>query len=174
MKRLIAVVVPVLLGVVVGAATPAAAAKPIIEAGVPGTPIAGTYPAGVACSFPVSFEVVSGGEQTVFTYLDNDGNFERQVTVAKASVWRFTNLSSSTSVIVPLVADRTEVTVADDGTVTVTISGGVIGFNAPTDTPPGPFALAISGHLIFVIAPSGAGTITQRSGKVIDLCDAVS
>jgi hypothetical protein len=174
MNRGLAVLALVVLWLTVCAVAPAGAAKPIIEPGVPGTPIAGTYPAGVACAFPVSFEVASGGGQRVFTFLDNGGNFERMATIARSSTWVFTNLSTDASYTVALPAGRTEVTVAGDGTVTVLLSGGIIGFNAPTDTPPGPFSLAVVGRLIFVITPDGTGTITQLSGKVIDLCAAVS
>jgi hypothetical protein len=49
-----------------------------------------------------------------------------------------------------------------------------IGFNAPTDTPPGPFSFMNIGRLVLVIAPDGSGTITQLSGNTTDLCAAVA
>jgi hypothetical protein len=56
----------------------------------------------------------------------------------------------------------------------VELSGGIVGFNAPTDTPPGPFALTLSGRLVINVAADGTGTIIQRSGTSTDLCATVA
>jgi hypothetical protein len=84
-----------------------------------------------------------------------------------------TNLETGNFHSVQLPAGTGRITFAADGTTTVTITGGAIGFNSPTDTPPGPFSLTNVGRLVFVIAPDGTGTLSLR-GKQTDLCAMVS
>jgi hypothetical protein len=167
------VVVPVLTLM----ATPAGAVAPIREPYGPGSAggsIAGTYPAGVACPFAVSFEIVAGGTGQQWIFLDQNGDVARIQNRVGPSTWVITNVDSGDSHTLQLPAGNGMIRFAADGTLTVTISGGVIGFNAPTDTPPGPFSLAVAGHVVFVVAPDGTGTLAQESGKVTDLCAAVS
>jgi hypothetical protein len=172
MRRLLLVLVA--MGLSTLWATPAGADAPSRQPGGAsvGNP-SGTFPAGVVCTFPVSFGVVSGGEGQLFTFIDHNGHVVRLMNHAKPSVWFFTNLDSGASYTLKLPAGLDRIAPSADGTTTVTISGGAIGFNAPTDTPPGPFALTNVGHLIFVIAPDGTGTLTKLSGKQTDLCAAV-
>jgi hypothetical protein len=156
----------------VWSATPAGANPPDRQPG--SLTIAGSYPAGVACSFAVSFEIVAGGKGQVFTFVDHGGNLVRLMSTARPATWVVTNLDTGATYRFTGTGGMTKITPSADGTTTVVVSGGIIGFNSPTDTPPGPFALSIEGHLIFVIAPDGTGTLTQVSGKVTDLCAAVS
>ena len=53
------------------------------------------------------------------------------------------------------------------------ISGGSVGWNAPTDTPPGPFTLENIGRLVFVIDSNGNGTLAV-TGNQTDLCATVA
>jgi hypothetical protein len=173
MRRFLLVLVA--MGLSILWATPAGADAPGRQPG--GSSIggpAGTYPAGIACPFPVSFDLVAGGEGQLFTFIDRDGDVVRLMNNARPSVWVITNLDTGASYTLTLPAGVDRITPSPDGTTTVTISGGAIGFNAPTDTPPGPFALTNAGHLVFVIAPDGTGTLTQLSGKKTDLCAAVA
>ena len=89
------------------------------------------------------------------------------------STWVITNLDTGESASVRLPAGTGTITFAADSTTTVVITGGAIGFNAPTDTPPGPFSLTNVGRLQFVIAPDGTGTLSLQ-GVQTDLCAAVS
>jgi hypothetical protein len=157
-------------------AVPAGALAPTREPYGPGSAggsIAGTYPAGVACPFAVSFEIVEGGTGQQWTFFTQDGDLARIQNRVGPSTWVITNLESGESYTLRLPAGSGTIRFATDGTITVTISGGVIGFNAPTDTPPGPFASAIAGHVVFIVAPDGTGTLAQQSGTVTDLCAAV-
>ena len=179
MKRPLAVVTMASLVVasLSGFAGSAGAAAPIREPYGPssaGGSIAGSYPAGVACPFAVSFEIVSGGTGQQWTFLDQAGELVRIQNRVGPSTWMITNLDSGETATISLPAGFGSIRFASDGTATVTISGGVIGFNAPTDTPPGPFSLAISGRVVFIVAPDGTGTLAQLSGDVTSLCDLVS
>jgi hypothetical protein len=163
-------------GVVVSAATPASGVAPIREPYGPssaGGSIAGSYPAGVACSFAVSLEIVSGGTGQQLTFVDRNGDVVRIFNRVTPSTWVITNLDTGESHPVQLPAGTGRITFAADGTTTVTITGGAIGFNSPPDTPPGPFSLTNVGRLVFVIAPDGTGTLSLR-GEQTDLCATVS
>ena len=158
------------------AAAPAAAVGPIREPYGPssaGGSVAGTYPAGVACPFAVSFEIVSGGTGQQLTFFDGNGDVVRISNRVTPSTWVITNLDTGESHTLRLPAGTGTITFAADGTTTVVITGGAIGFNAPADTPPGPFSLTNVGRLVFVIAPDGTGTLSLQ-GEQTDLCAAVS
>jgi hypothetical protein len=164
------------LAALMSAATPASAVAPIREPYGPssaGGSVAGTYPAGVACPFAVSLEIVSGGTGQQLTFVDRNGDVVRIANRVTPSTWVITNLDTGESHTVQLPAGTGRITFAADGTTTVVITGGAIGFNSPTDTPPGPFSLTNVGRLVFVIAPDGTGTLSLR-GTQTDLCDAVS
>lgn len=155
--------------------SPAAAVAPGREPYGPssaGGSVAGTYPAGTACPFGVSFEIMSGGTGQQLTFFDQNGDVVRIFNRVRPSTWVITNLDTGESSTVRVPAGTGRITFPN-GTITVTISGGAIGFNAPTDTPPGPFALTNVGRLVFVIAPDGTGTLTL-SGKATDLCALVA
>lgn len=164
------------LGAWVSAAMPAAAVAPIREPYGPssaGGSVAGTYPAGVACPFAVSLEIVSGGTGQQLTFVDRNGDVVRIFNRVTPSTWVITNLDTGESHSLQLPAGTGRITFAADGTTTVTITGGAIGFNSPTDTPPGPFSLTNVGRLVFVIAPDGTGTLSLR-GDQTDLCATVN
>jgi hypothetical protein len=155
---------------------PAQAVPPTREPYGPGSAggsVAGTYPAGLACPFAVSFEIVSGGTGQQTTFFDRNGDVVRIFNHVTPSTWIITNLETGESYTVRVPAGSGRITTSPDGTVTVAISGGAIGFNAPTDDPPGPFSLTNVGHLLFVIAADGTGTLSL-TGKSIDLCSQVS
>jgi hypothetical protein len=179
MRRTLASAVASLVVLLAGTVTasPAQATSPIQEPYGPGSAggsVAGTYPAGVACPFAVSFEIVAGGTGKQWTFFDESGNVVRVHNHVRPSTWVITNLQTGASYTVRVPAGNGTITFAPDGTVIVTISGGAIGFNAPTDTPPGPFSLVNRGHLVFIVAPDGTGTLAQLSGRQTDLCAAVS
>jgi hypothetical protein len=164
------VALTVVAGVSLG--SPAMAAQPNREPSQPSG--FGELPAGVACAFPVSIDLVSGDEGQNFTFFDQDGNVVRQVGTARTSVWRITNLDTNVSYTVNLPGGTLTSTPASDGSTTVVVAGGAIGFNAPTDTPPGPFSFTNVGRVVLVIAPDGSGTIVSMSGHTFDLCAAVA
>ncbi len=170
--RVATVLATIMATAFVWSATPASADAPGRQPGL-FTPIGGSYPAGVACPFAVSFDLVAGSGQ-IFTFVDHAGDLVRLMNTARPETWVVTNLDTGATYTFTGQGGVTTITPSADGTTTVVVSGGIIGFNAPTDTPPGPFSLSIEGHLIFVIAPDGTGTLTQVSGKITDLCAAVS
>ena len=175
-SRVVASLAIFTMGALVWAAAPAAGVGPIREPYGPssaGGSVAGTYPAGVACPFAVSFEIVSGGTGQQLTFFDSNGDVVRISNRVTPSTWVITNLDTGESHTLRLPAGTGTITFAADGTTTVVISGGAIGFNAPADTPPGPFSLTNVGRLTFVIAPDGTGTLSLL-GVQTDLCAAVS
>lgn len=163
----------VVLGVTwVATAVPAAAAAPIPGAG--GSTTFGVLPAGVACPFAVSIDLVGGGKGQSLTFLDQNGDLARLMIFARPSTWEITNLESGDSVTVTIPAAQWRIVPSSDGTTTIFFSGGVIGFNSPADTPPGPFSLTNAGRIVFVVAANGTGTLQVLHGRTTDLCAAVA
>ena len=134
----------------------------------------GSVDAGVACAFPVTIDLISGDQGQNFTFFDHSGNVVREMGTARPSVWKITNDLTGASRTVNLPAGHATITESPDGTITVEISGGAIGFNTPTDVPPGPFAFTNVGRLVQVIAPDGTGTLKKLTGHQFDLCAAVA
>jgi hypothetical protein len=155
-------------------ATAASARQPDRQFLPSSNPGFGDLPAGVACAFPVSLNPVQPYPGNQLTFFDHNGDVVHQATTVGPSTWTITNLDTDASYIFAVAAARVNITPHDDGSVTVELSGGIVGFNAPTDTPPGPFALTFSGRLVLDIAADGAGTIIQQSGTSTDLCATVA
>jgi hypothetical protein len=154
------------------AAIPAGAVAPTREPG--GSNGFGEVPAGIACAFAVSIDLVSGGQGQLMTFFDRAGNEVRQTDHARPSTFAFTNLDNGKSVTLRLPGGTVTISTAADGTTTVVINGSAIGFNAPTDTPPGPSSIMNIGRLTLVVSPDGNSTITHLSGNTTDLCAAVA
>jgi hypothetical protein len=155
-------------------ATAASANRPDRQLLPVSNPGFGDLPAGVACVFPVSLNPVQPYPGDQLTFFDRDGNVVRQAITVGPSTWKITNLDTNASYTFAVAAARANVTPHDDGSVTVELSGGIAGFNAPTDTPPGPFAMTFSGRLVLNIAADGTGTIIKQAGTSTDLCAAVA
>jgi hypothetical protein len=155
-------------------ATAASANQPDRQLLPSSNPGFGDVPAGVACAFPVSLNPVQPYPGNQLTFFDRSGNVVRQTLIVGPSTWKITNLNTNASHTFAVAAARENVTPHDDGSVTVELSGGIVGFNAPTDTPPGPFALTFSGRLVINVAADGTGTIIQSSGTSTDLCATVA
>jgi hypothetical protein len=153
-------------------AGPAGAIAPTRAPG--GSASLGSIPPGVACTFAISLDVVSGGQGQLVTFYDRSGNVVRQTDHARPSTWVFTNEDNGKSVTLQLPGGILTVVPNADGTATVIVDGSAIGFNAPTDTPPGPFSLMNIGRLVLVISADGSATITQLSGNTTLLCDLVA
>jgi hypothetical protein len=117
---------------------------------------------------------VSGDQGQFFTFFDRSGNVVRAMGTATHSTWQVTNLDTGKTFAVQLPAGLERLTTSSDGTTTVVINGGAIGFNAPTDTPPGPFSFANSGRLVLTVDTNGNTTLLSVKGTQVDLCAAVS
>jgi hypothetical protein len=156
----------------IGSAIPAGAVPPEREPG--GSVGFGEIPAGIACEFAVSIDLVSGGQGQRVAFFDRAGNLVRETDHARPSTFLFTNLDTGKSVALRLPGGTLTITPLADGTTKIVINGSAIGFNAPTDTPPGPFSFTSNGHLVLVVASDGNSTITQLSGNPTDLCAAVA
>jgi len=160
------IVVALCAGSVAGAVPPVH--EPTAPTGI------GVVPAGIACPFEVDIELVSGDQGRMITFFDHEGNVTRIMGTARPSVWRITNTATGATVNVTLPAGHQTVTFLPDGTAHIEISGGVIGFQGPADTPAGPFAFTNVGRLIVNIAPDNTGTLLALSGHRFDLCAAVA
>lgn len=134
----------------------------------------GALPAGIACAFAVSIDLVSGDQGQIITFFDHDGNVVRIVGTAKPSVWRITNLDTNASFTFDLPAGQEVVIPQADGSTLVAIHGGAIDFNAPTDVPPGPFTIENVGQTVLVVAADGHTASLNLNGKVTDLCAKVA
>jgi hypothetical protein len=142
--------------------------EPVTGAGL------GAFPAGIACPFAVSFDLVSGADGQLFTFFDHNGDVVRLMNTTMPGTWIITNLDTGASITLTGQGGVARITPSADGTTTVVLSGGIIGFNTPADTPPGPFALWIDGRLNVLIKSDGTVTLSQLAGKTVDLCAAVS
>ena len=160
------------LVVAVAGSSPALAVPPEHQPSQPSGP--GSLPAGIACAFPVSLDLVSGDQGQNITFFDHNGNVVRIVGTARPSVWQFTNLDTNVSYTITLPAGTEVVTPSANGTTTIAVDGGAIGFNAPTDSPPGPFSFVNIGRLVAVVDANGHTTSLTLSGKRTDLCAKVA
>jgi hypothetical protein len=175
MRRSRSITCAVLAILAVGlSATAASANQPDRQVLPVSNPGFGDIPAGVACAFPISLNPVQPYPGNQLTFFDRNGNVVHQAITVGPSTWKITNLDTNASYTFAVAAARANVTPHDDGSVTVALSGGIVGFNAPTDTPPGPFALTFSGRLVINITADGTGTFIQRKGTSTDLCAAVA
>jgi hypothetical protein len=173
MRRTRSIVCAVMVIVAVGLPATAASARqpdrqPSTQTGF------GDIPAGVACVFPISLNAVQPYPGNQLTFFDRNGNVVHLATTVGRSTWKITNLDTSASYTFAVAGGRTNVTPHDDGSVTVVLSGGIVGSNAPTDSPPGPFAITFSGHLVLNISADGIFTFIQQSGTTTDLCAKVA
>ena len=133
----------------------------------------GTVPAGIACAFPISIDLVSGDEGHDFTFLTRTAmSYAKWELLWMCRCGRSRTSTRMFRIRSNLPGGHLRLTTASDGTTTVAISGGSVGWNAPTDTPPGPFTLENIGRLVFVIDPNGNGTLTV-TGNQTDLCATV-
>jgi hypothetical protein len=123
---------------------------------------------------PVSLNPVEPYPGNQLTFFDRNGHSLHQAITVGPSTWKITNLDTNASYTFAVAAARANITPHDDGSVSVELSGGIVGFNAPTDTPPGPFAMTFSGRLVLNIGVDGAGTIIRQSGASTDLCAKVA
>jgi hypothetical protein len=97
--------------------TPALADPPIIEP-APGEDF--VIPAGEVCAFGISVHFVKNGERTI-TFLDEEGNFERQLIVGALS-YELTNLSTGESFLFNIPGPGL-VTPNPDGSITLVARG---------------------------------------------------
>jgi hypothetical protein len=175
MRRARSIMCAVVVILAVGlSATAASANQPDRQVVPVSNPGFGNLPAGIACAFPISLNPVQPYPGNQLTFADRNGNVVHQAITVGPSRWKITNLDTNASYTFAVAAARQNVTFHDDGSVTVELSGGIVGFNAPTDTPPGPFALTFSGRLVVDVAANGTGTIIKQAGTSTDLCAAVA
>lgn len=129
----------------------------------------GSFPAGVACAYPVSFTVTGGGEGDSFTFVDGDGNVRQIIVHTRPSTWAFTNTATQESVSLSIPAAIIKIVPFADGSLRIEIDGAAIGFNGPSDSPAGPFSTINIGRLVAVVAPDGTADVSFR-GKFTLLC----
>ncbi len=157
------------VGVVAAAlATPTALAVPPDQQ--PTNNQGAALPAGVACEFPLTIDVVFD-KQTTRTFFDSAGNPVR-IEISGPLVLGVTNADTQVSFPVRLAGKLT----FDLRRETTTLIGTGRTFVAlfPSDFPPGPSSTITSGRQVITIDENEAFHLVSRVGRVMDVCAALS
>lgn len=128
--------------------------------------------AGIACEdFPLQIQIRGvGKEPRELPY--TDGTLRWQV-AGKDVDYRFVNTLTGATYTLTRAASRLSVTGEEGASVfTITGTGWVVLF--PTDIPEGPSTTVFSGKLVVKEGPAGVFTVTQWTGKKVDVCAAIS
>jgi hypothetical protein len=128
-----------------------------------------TYPAGLTCSFPVSVQILQDNGFLTFHY-DQAGNVRWFATHGVLKV-RVTNDNSEESVTLNI-SGAGKTVPNPDGSSTLTGTGHWTLAFFPTDNPPNSL-LYVSGRFTISVSPTGDFTLLERTGTVVDLCDAL-
>lgn len=132
-----------------------------------------TLPAGVACSFPLQFQVAGTPPDTkVFT--DKEGNPVKSITAGKGVQLTFTNVISGATLSLKANGSVTKQTFNPDGTTTFVTTGHNVLILFPSDVPPGPTTTLYVGRVVFTVDNAGVFTLLGTSGKSTDICAVLS
>lgn len=132
-----------------------------------------TLPAGVACSFPLQFQVAGTPPDTkVFT--DKEGNPVKSITAGKGVQLTFTNVISGATLSLKANGSVTKQTFNPDGTTTFVTTGHNVLILFPSDVPPGPTTTLYVGRVVFTVDNAGVFTLLGTSGKATDICAVLS
>jgi hypothetical protein len=130
-------------------------------------------PAGLACSFPLRVVIV-GSTQVAKEFTDKNGNPVRFLNAGKGSTLTFINLDTDATYEVKPNGSVWHRTQNPDGTLTWVNTGHNVISWFPTDTPAGPSTIQYIGRAVFIVDTNGNSTLTEVSGKTIDICAALS
>lgn len=129
----------------------------------------GSFPAGVACAFPLDFAGTNGIIHTK-EWVDSEGNTSRFFFAGKGVILTYTNVTTGKSVTIKTAGSVSNATFNPDGTITLELIGhnGLIMF--PTDVPAGPTTTQYIGRVVLTIDANGVGTVQSVSGSERDIC----
>lgn len=155
----------------IGSAAPAVAAPPI-KIVLP--PVTVEFPAQVVCAFPLRVEV-SGSNYHLKEFVDRDGNPVGAIIAGKGSFLTFTNVGTDATLSVKAYGFGAHQTYNVDGTITEIVTGHVVQFLFPTDTPAGPSTTLYVGRVVWTYDPNTGANLNLQSftGKSTDICAAL-
>jgi hypothetical protein len=131
-------------------------------------------PAGVACSdFGLRIEITGAGTQVYKEFLDKNGNLIRTLSAGKGWDMLFINMLTGTTFPIKGNGSVSHISYNPDGTYTYIATGHNVIIFFPTDVG-GPFTKQYIGRMVFTADALGVSTITELSGKQIDICAALS
>jgi len=132
--------------------------------------VAQMYDAGVACAFPVQFDLGEGHSLNVREFVDRNGNPIRFMVTGALPTLTVTNLENNQSLTLKSKGQQQTFRANADGSTTYSISGNTVLTWFPTDDPPGPNTIAYVGHIVVNIDQNFVWTLVKSSGKELDLC----
>ena len=136
-----------------------------------------TYPAGVACTFPLTISDDGSGHRVERTFYDRNGNIVRMINNGTGPDLTLTNANTGASITLQGNGANFTTRPQADGTMWVRTTGHVVLIMFPTDSPPGPTTTLYVGQLVYTYDPNTSTnyTVIQRSsGKQVDICKELS
>jgi hypothetical protein len=151
----------------------AVVASALVVGGAVDRAAADSFPAGVACDFPLSLQ---GGPDTrsVHEFRDADGNVVRLLLAGRGTVVTLTNDETGASLSLPARGAPWNIVNHPDGTTTYTTMGHLVLLLFPTDVPAGPTTTLYVGRVVFDIDTAGVFTLRETHGRATDLCAALA
>lgn len=152
-------------GSVFGLAVPAAAAEPNWVEAV-------TFPAGIACTFPLRIDTAGGANRHDHVVLDKAGDLIVAHSTGTGDNLRYTNVDTGSWITTKSNGAVFRTTKNDDGA-TVLIGHNVL-IMFPTDDPAGPSTTVYSGQVTITTDATGKTVILKETGTGLDVCAAVA
>ena len=131
-------------------------------------------PAGEACDFDISVDIVGNWPQAYMEFYDENDNLVRMFSAGKGNALTFTNVATGDTVFVKPSGSVQQITFNPDGSLTVMETGHTVLILYPSDVPPGPSTTAYVGRIVYTIDTSGVWTLQETHGKSTDICEALS
>ena len=107
-------------------------------------------------------------------FSDKNGNVVRSLEAGTGSALTFTNVSTGQTFSTMSNGAVSRKTFNLDGSFTETDTGHNVLILFPTDNPAGPSTTLIAGRLVFTVDVFGVFTVQRVSGRVTDICAALS
>jgi len=134
------------------------------------------FTAGQACSFALNVEIWDNGKRSTRTFEDKNGVI-REIAAGTGSALRFSNADIINGKTFSTKSNGavSKITYNLDGSYTQTLTGHNVVILFPTDIPVGPSTtLYDGGKVVLTVDSLFVTTVINETGKIIDICDAVS
>jgi hypothetical protein len=155
-------------------ATVAVIASATVLATAAGPAAADSFPAGIACGFPLTLEA-GADTRSVHEFKDANGNVVRTILAGRGTAVTFTNETTHATLSLPANGAPWSIVNHPDGTSTYTTMGHLVLIMYPTDIPAGPSTTLYVGRVVFdVDNATGVFTLRETRGTATDLCAALS
>jgi len=132
-------------------------------------------PAGTACAFELSIEILSAEHRVFREFKDRNGNVVRSLQAGAGDTLVFTNVSTSRA-LAPLKTGGSVIrtTINPDGSQTVALTGHNVLILFPTDVPAGPSTTLYLGRVVYTADTNGVFTLQSVSGSSTNICALLS